>query len=139
MAGHILNTTVLAIAVAGSVPTTQLVGWCIYSYAVALIILYRHVRGRKRAGSSFARAAHRATVYAFFLALPWSAMSVLHLGSLAHDEELILVALGVGMAASGAILLSALPRAAFTYMSGILIPSAVKCLFLLNQKGYVLL
>ena len=66
-------------------------------------------------------------------------MAVLYLGALAHDEELILVALGVGMAASGTILLSAIPAAAFSYMSGILIPSAVKCLVFLNQKGYVLL
>jgi PAS domain S-box-containing protein len=78
-------------------------------------------------------------VYAFFLALPWASIAVLHLGALAQDEELILVALGVGMAASGTILLSAVPAAAFSYMSGILIPTAVKCLVLLNQKGYLLL
>ena len=66
-------------------------------------------------------------------------MSALYLGALAHDEELILVALGVGMAASGTVLLSALPAAAFAYMSGVLIPAAMKCLFLVNQKGYLLL
>ena len=139
MAGHILNTTVLAIAVAGSVPKAQLIGWCVYSYAIALVVLYRHVRSRGRVPRSFPRAARRATVYAFFLALPWTAMAVLYLGALPHDEELILVALVVGMAASGTILLSALPAAAFSYMSGILLPSAVKCLVFLNQKGYVLL
>ena len=58
---------------------------------------------------------------------------------LAHGEELILVALGVGMAASGTILLSAVPAAAYAYMSGILIPSAVKCLAAFDQKGYLLL
>ena len=42
------------------------------------------------------------------------------------------------MAASGTILLSAMPPAAFVYMSGILLPSALKCLAL-NQKGYLLL
>src|SRR5260370_31013091 len=61
------------------------------------------------------------------------------LGALAHDEELILVALGVGMAASGTFLLSAVPAAAFSYMSGTLIRTAVKCLVLLYQKGSVLL
>lgn len=66
-------------------------------------------------------------------------MAVLHFGDLAHGEELILVALGVGMAASGTIMLSAIPQAAFSYMSVILIPSAVLCLFFLNQKGYSLL
>jgi PAS domain-containing protein len=43
------------------------------------------------------------------------------------------------MAASGTILLSAVPAAAFSYMSGILIPVAVKCFVLLNHNGYVLL
>src|SRR5215813_12872613 len=139
MAGHILNTTVLAIAVAGSIPTIQLIIWCSYSYAVALAVLYRHARNRARVPKNFRRAAGKATAYAFFLALPWASMAVLHLGALAHDDELILVALGVGMAASGTILLSAMPAAAFSYMSGILIPTAAKCLVLLNQKGYVLL
>jgi hypothetical protein len=46
MAGHILNTTVLAIAVAGSIPTTQLIIWCSYSYLIALIVLDRHARNR---------------------------------------------------------------------------------------------
>ena len=139
MFGHLLNTTVLAIAVAGSVPKPQLIGWCIYSYAIACIVLYRHFRGRGRVPRNFPRAARRATVYAVFLALPWAWMGALYMGTLAHDEELILVALIVGMTASGTILLSAVPVAAFSYMSGILLPGAVKCLVFLNQKGYVLL
>jgi PAS domain S-box-containing protein len=138
MAGHILNTTVLAIAVAGSIPTTQLIIWCSYSYAIALIVLYRHRRNRARVPKSFRRAAGRLTAYAIFLALPWASMAVLHLGALAQDEELILVALGVGMAASGTILMSAVPAAALSYMSGILLPTVVKCL-VLDQKGYALL
>ena len=82
MAGHILNTTVLAVAVAGSIPTVQLIIWCIYSYAVALAVLYRHGRNRARVPKNFQRAAGRATTYAFFLALPWASMAVLHLGAL---------------------------------------------------------
>jgi len=139
MAAHILNTTVLAVAMAGSIATAQLVIWCTYSYAVALIVLYRHSRNRGRVPRSFQRARRRATVYACFLALPWTAMAVLHLGELAHEQELILIALTAGMAASGTILLSALPVAAFSYMSGILIPSALKSLLFLNAKGYLLL
>jgi PAS domain S-box-containing protein len=49
------------------------------------------------------------------------------------------VALGVGMAASGTILLSALPMAAFTYMSVILLPTAAKCLLFLDANVYRLL
>jgi PAS domain S-box-containing protein len=139
MAAHILNTTVLAVAMAGSIATAQLVIWCTYSYAVALIVVYRHTRNRGRVPRSFQRATRRATLYACFLALPWTVMAVLHLGKLAHDQELILIALTAGMAASGTILLSALPVAAFSYMSGILIPSALKSLLFLNAKGYLLL
>jgi two-component sensor histidine kinase len=104
-----------------------------------LVLIFRHLRHRGRIARDFRHAAKRATVNALFLALPWSAVSVLYLGNLAHDEELILVALGVGMAASGTILLSALPSAAITYMSGILLPSAAKCLVFLHHRGYVLL
>src|SRR5262245_16882967 len=93
MAGHLLNTTVMAIAVVGSAPKTQLIVWCLCSYAIALFVLYRHVRNRARVPRSFSRAVRRATTYAFFLALPWSAIGLLNLGSLPHDEELILVAL----------------------------------------------
>jgi hypothetical protein len=89
MAAHLLNTTVMAIAVAGSVPRVQLICWCVYSYAIALLILYRHARSHGRVPRNFPRAARRATVYAFLLALPWSAVAVLYLGSLPHDKELI--------------------------------------------------
>jgi PAS domain S-box-containing protein len=139
MGGHILNTTVLAFAVAGSIPTAELILWCVYSYAIALVLLYRHVRGRGRVPRSLRRATSRATVYAFLLALPWSTMTVLHLGVLGRDQELILIALAAGMAASGTVLLSAVPPAAFSYMSGILIPAAVKCLIFLDQSVYLLL
>jgi PAS domain S-box-containing protein len=138
MAGHLLNTNVLAIAVAGSVPLAELIVWCIYSYLIASLLLYRHLQNRGHSARSFRRAAQKAAIYAFFLALPWSSMAVLHLGALSQDQELIVIALGVGMAASGTILLAAAPSAAFVYMSVILLPSALKCVFL-NQKGYFLL
>src|SRR5262245_28269646 len=139
MAGHVLNTTVLAIAVAGSIPTAELILWCLYSYAIALALLYRHVRARGRVPRSFRRAASRATVYSFLLALPWSTMTVLHLGALGRDQELVLIVLAVGMAATGTVLLSAIPSAAFSYMSGILLPGTVKALIFLDQSVYLLL
>ena len=139
MAGHILNTTVFAVAVAGSIPAGQLIPWCIYSYTIALIVLYRHMRSRGRVPRNFQRATRRATIYAILLALPWSFMTLMHWGELARDQEVILLALVAGMAASGTILLSAIPTAAFSYMSAILIPSAVKSLLFINQKGYLFL
>jgi PAS domain S-box-containing protein len=139
MLGHMLNTSVLAIAVAGSIPSAQLAAWCACSYAIALAVLYRRARSRGGAPRNFRRAASRATIYSCLLGLPWSAMGVLYLGTLTPHQELILVALGVGMAASGTILLSALPMAAWSYMSGVLLPTAFKCLLFMDQKVYVLL
>jgi PAS domain S-box-containing protein len=139
MAGHILNATVLAFAVAGAIPASHLIAWTGYSYAIALAVLYRHARNRLRIPKSFPRAARRATAYAIFLALPWASAAVLYAGAVGRDEELIIVALAVGMAASGTILLSAFPGAALGYMSAILIPGAGKCLFLFDQRGYLLL
>jgi len=96
------------------------------------------VKNRGRSPRSFQRAAKKVTICAFFLALPWSSLGILYLGSLSEGEELVLVALGVGMAACATVLLSAIPRAAFSYMSVILIPTALKCL-LVGEKGYLLL
>ena len=139
MAGHILNTTVFAVAVAGSISASELIPWCIYSYTIALIVLYRHMRSRGRVPRNFQRATRRATIYAILLALPWSVMTLMHWGELARDQEVILLALVAGMAASGTILLSAIPVAALSYMSAILIPSSVKSLLFINQRGYLFL
>jgi len=138
MAGHLANTLVVAMALANSVSPAPLTIWCAYSCATALFLLYRHVKNGRRLPRNLQRAAKKATIYAFLLALPWSSLAVLYLGSVSHGQELLLVALGIGMAACGTVLLSALPPAAFVYMSVILLPSALKYL-LLDQKGYVLL
>ena len=138
MAGHMANTTVIAIALAGSVRPAPLVMWCAYSYATALFLLYRNVRNRGRWPRSFHRVARKATVYAFVLALPWSSLGVLYLGSLSHPQELLLASLGIGMAACGTILLSAIPSAALSYISVVLLPSSVKYL-LVGREGYWLL
>ena len=137
MAGHIANTTVVAIALMGSVRPSPLIIWCAYSYGTALLLIYRNMRNRTRWPSSFQRAAKKATIYAFLLALPWSSLGVLYLGSLSHGQELLLASLGIGMAACGTLLLSAIPSAAFSYISVILVPSAVKYL-LVGQEGYLL-
>src|SRR5262249_14341781 len=87
MAGHTANTTVIAIALAGSVRPVPLAVWCAYSYATALFLLYRHVRNRRRWPHSFQRAAKKATIYAFLLALPWSSLAVLYLWSRSHRAQ----------------------------------------------------
>jgi PAS domain S-box-containing protein len=138
IAGHLVNTTIVAVALAGSVPQARLIIWCTYSYSLALPLLYRHLKKRGRSPRDFKREARKITIYAFLLAVPWNSLAVLYLGALPRDQELIVVALAVGTAATGTILLSTMPLAAFVYVSGILIPSALKC-FALNEKGYLLL
>jgi PAS domain S-box-containing protein len=138
MAGHLANSTVIAMALASSVRSAPLIIWYAYSCATALFLLYRHVKNRRHSPRSLQRATKKATIYALLLALPWSSLAALYLGSLPHGEELLLVALGIGMAACGTVLLLAIPPAAFSYMSVILLPSALKYL-LLGEKGYVLL
>src|SRR5215831_13063162 len=138
MVGHLANTAVIAVALAGYVEPVPLIVWCAYSCFTALLLLFRHVMNRGRLPRSFQRAANKVAIYAVLLALPWSSLGVLYLGSLPEGQELILVALGIGMAACATVLLSAIPRAAFIYMSVILIPTAFKCL-LFSQKSYLLL
>jgi PAS domain S-box-containing protein len=138
MVGHLANTAVIAVALAGSVEPVPLIIWCAYSCSAALLLLLRHVRNRGRLPRSFRRAAKKVTIYAIFLALPWSSLGVLYLGGLPEGQELILVALGIGMAACATVLLSAIPPAAFIYMSVILIPTALKCI-LIGQNSYLLL
>src|SRR5215831_12792733 len=138
MVGHLANTAVIAVALAGYVEPVPLIIWCAYSCFTALLLLFRHVKNRGHLPRSFQRAAKKLAIYAVLLALPWSSLGVLYLGSLPEGQELILVALGIGMAACATVLLSAIPRAAFIYMSVILIPTALKCL-LFSQKSYLLL
>ena len=138
MVGHLANTVLIAVALAGSVPPVPLIIWCAYSCSAALLLLLRHAKNRGRLPRSFQRAAKKVTIYAIFLALPWSSLGILYLGSLPERQELILVALGIGMAACATVLLSAIPRAAFIYMSVILIPTTLKCL-LISQNSYLLL
>jgi PAS domain S-box-containing protein len=101
-------------------------------------LLFRYVKNRAHSPRTFKRAAKKATIYAFLLALPWGSLAVLYLGSLSQSKELLLATLGIGMAACGTVLLSAIPSAAFSYMSVILLPGALTY-FLAGQKDYLLL
>jgi PAS domain S-box-containing protein len=136
MVGHLVNTVIIAVALTASVHLVPLILWTAYSCSVALLLLFRHVRNLGRLPRSFHRAAKKVTVYAILLALPWSSLGILYLGSLSEGQELLLVTLGIGMAACATVLLSAIPRAAFIYMSVILIPTAVKCL-VFSQNSYL--
>src|SRR6516162_9744016 len=89
MAGHVANTAVIAVTLAGSVRPFPLIIWCAYSCSTAVFLLYRHAKNRGHSPRSFQRATKKVTVYAFLTALPWSSLAILYLGSLTQDKELI--------------------------------------------------
>ena len=58
--------------------------------------------------------------------------AVFYAGAINGHYEIVLIALAVGMAASGSILLAPIPVAGVTYQSIILLPLVVKCVFVLG-------
>ncbi len=78
-------------------------------------------------------------LFAVLLALPWSILPVFYAGAINGHDEIVLIALAVGMAASGSILLAPIPVAGVTYQSIILLPLVVKCVFVLGTKNYLAL
>lgn len=143
MIGHLINTIIAVIAFWPHIGRFELVTWAAVSSAGAAYMLLRRLGGRPKASpptSAFRKLEMRSVIYGVILGAPWGYLAIRHFGTLPHEPETILISLGVGMAASGAILLAPLERAAIAYMSTILFPTATKC-FTLAQLGgeYVLL
>jgi diguanylate cyclase (GGDEF)-like protein len=144
MLGHVINVTISLIAFHVSVPFAPLAIWAAASYAVAAWVLFRAIRRARRKARADASqpartpSARKAVIFGALLAAPWGLLGLWLLGQLPQQQELILIALCVGMSASGSVLLSAVYPAAVTYMACILVPVAVKCL-LLDGYEYVLL
>lgn len=139
MAGHAVNTTIALVALLPIAPLPELLVWAAYSYAICAYVFLRRARApsieMKPAPS--ARMERRAQGFAVLLALPWLFLSLRYLGSITQPAETIVISLGVGMAASGAILLSPMKRAAVTYMTVILLPTVFKCLLVIGTAQYV--
>ena len=137
--GVAINATIVALSFWGSVPTLELLSW----YFVTCIIgAYAGCRWRRNRSRELKRVSprllERATLLAILLALPWSVLVAFYLGALPHSNELILIALCAGMAASGSVYLAPVFPAALAYMLVILLPATLKC-FLLDAPGYGLL
>lgn len=144
MVGHCINATIAAVAFVNVAAPWELALWTTYAYAIAAHVLLRRVRTAKRplqaTSAQFSRVLERrAILFAIALALPWTYLAVRYLGATSQTSETILISLGVGMAASGAVLLAPVPRAALSYMSTILIPTALVCAFTLATPQYFLL
>lgn len=141
--GHTVNVTLAVIAFWGHVAPIALLSWSIASYGVGFWVLLRWLSRRGRAAMSrdpsplhFNR---RALFFGVVLSAPWGVLGFWLLGELPPQSELILIALCVGMSASGSVLLSATYPSAMTYMLCILAPVALKCFFFLGASEYRLL
>ncbi len=144
MLAHVINVTVALVALHSSVPIGALALWDAASYAVAVWLIVRAmVRARRKARAGASRSGRmpstrKAVIFGALLAAPWGVLGFWLLGELPQQQELILIALCVGMSASGSVLLSAVYPAAVTYMACILVPVALKCL-MLEGSEYLLL
>ena len=137
--GALLNATIVVFSFWGSVPAHTLLAWYGVSCLIGAHVGYRWSQSRARKlNVPSRRALQRATLGAMLLALPWALLTVFCLGDLPHNNEVILVAVCYGMAASGSVYLAPVFPAALGYMLLILLPAALKC-FLLTAAGYGLL
>ena len=146
MLGHIVNVTISVVAFRSSVPWMPLALWALASYAVSVFVLIRWVAGKRQRAETIASARarslggnSRATLFGAILAAPWGVLAVWLLGDLPREQELILVAICLGMSASGSVLLAATYSAALTYMATVLAPVALKCFLVLDGREYFLL
>src|SRR6185369_15951282 len=142
-----INVTLSVFAFRTSVDSISLSLWAVASYGVGVMVFLRWaIRKRQREQSRQSlpvarkfRATRNACLFGVMLAAPWGLLGVWLLGNLPKQQELILIALCVGMSASGSVLLSATYPAALTYAVCILAPVALKCFLILDGHEYFLL
>jgi hypothetical protein len=105
--GVAINATIVALSFWGSVPTLELLSWYLVTCIIGAYVGWRWRRNRSREHKRVSpRVLKRATLLAILSALPWSVLVASYLGALPHSNELILIALCAGMAASGSVYLA---------------------------------
>src|SRR5689334_2857015 len=109
MIGYAINTAIAVWAFWGQIAGLQLFLWAALSFALSAHVGARaasHRSSRTCEDAGFKpRSATKALALAFLLALPWSILAAWH-NSVDLDTQIVLIALVVGMAASGSILLA---------------------------------
>jgi len=141
MAGYALNVVLAILAFYRHASGPELAVWAATALAICSFVGFRSIRRRRtgrriRPPDTRLRSALGAYVFAILLGLPWALLTA-WVGVVPTESEIILLALIVGMAASGGVLLSPVPIAAVIYTSTILVPVIVKSLFVLG--GHYLL
>lgn len=144
MAGYAINVVIAVVAFRGLIPGVELAAWAVASLAICSFIglrsVTRSLRTRQSESSeqgSPLRDGRWALLIALASALPWAILATRWVGAMHGDSELILMALTVGMAASGSVLLAPIPVAAVLYATTILLPPALKCILLVPGHQYL--
>ena len=142
MLGYAINIMIALWALFGILPNGVLVSWAAVASGFCVTVGWRALRISYRLRSTSPRTTRKTAKPLFFavlLALPWSFLTLLYAGGINGHGEIVLIALAVGMAASGSILLAPIPTAAVTYQSIILLPLVAKCFLVLATKDYLAL
>jgi diguanylate cyclase (GGDEF)-like protein len=142
MLGYAINIIIALWALFGILPNGVLGTWAAFASGVCVSIGWRALRAGDRLRSTSLKGPRKTAKPLFFavlLALPWSGLTLLYAGAINGHGEIVLIALAVGMAASGSILLAPVPTAAVTYQSIILLPLVAKCFLVLGTKDYLAL
>lgn len=144
MAGYAINVLIAVVAFRGLIPGVELAAWAVASLAICSFIGLRSVTRSLRTRQSEAskpgsplRDGRWALLIALASALPWAILATRWVGVVHGDSELILMALTVGMAASGSVLLAPIPAAAMLYATAILLPPALKCILFVPGHQYL--
>lgn len=144
MAGYAINVVIAVVAFRGLIPGVELAAWAVASLAICSFIglrsVTRSLRTRQSESSkqgSPLRDGRWALLIALASALPWAILATRWVGAMHGDSELILMALTVGMAASGSVLLAPIPAAAVLYATAILLPPALKCILFVPGHQYL--
>ncbi len=144
MAGYAINVLIAVVAFRGLIPGVELAAWAVASLAICSFIGLRSVTRSLRTRQSEAskpgsplRDGRWALLIALASALPWAILATRWVGAVHGDSELILMALTVGMAASGSVLLAPIPAAAVLYATAILLPPALKCILFVPGHQYL--
>lgn len=142
MLGYAINVMIALWALFGILPDAALETWAAFATCLCAFIGWRALRASDRLRTVPATKTRRTLqplLFAVLLALPWSTLTFFYAGTLNGQGEIVLIALAVGMAASGSILLAPIPAAAITFQSIILLPLAAKSLLVIGTKDYLAL
>ncbi len=131
--GHCINVTIVAFSLSTAVPTLPLFGWTLLAYLSAAMLIVKPYKGSRTVSRLRIL---RGTARGIVLSLPWSVLGTWLLGSVPHNEEMVVIAVCLGMAASGSVMMASVAFAASAYMLTILIPLTAKCFYIHDNAYY---